>query len=301
MATTRIFIRQDGVVYRFLRLEQTSDGSVIISVDRDASQSLSGKSLMDGAFVPSAERKGQITPHARWTVHTSGIVNYRHGNNAAIPSRIEPLYDLSENWLVGWVSIPCAKRLTPADARKKLGNSIVVDFPPDANNRTTFGLVVAAAPPTETDVPFVSWNYETYSIVVTPAQLPVQIDADMRQHFVYGGFGAPVESLSGISAAQAEINFHEKAHGRHVKLFRLNDGSFVVLANVEMARVPDLIVEFSRDDLSVELISTKDSKAPKHKVRFWVCDKGGRIKSEEAAAVAISHIVSIALDAELGK
>jgi hypothetical protein len=58
---------------------------------------------------------------------------------------------------------------------------------------------------------------------------------------------------------------------------------------------PKLKVGFNRADLQAEQIPFENLQPPTHKVRFWICDKGGRNKKDDLR----SHITSVELDAEL--
>jgi hypothetical protein len=68
-----------------------------------------------------------------------------------------------------------------------------------------------------------------------------------------------------------------------------------MLAAVPMRVSPKLDIRFDREDLKVEQIDFNKATQPRHKVRFWICDKGGRNRLEDLRR----HIVSVALGADL--
>lgn len=292
MATSRILVSHNNLLYRFLLLEQSSDGGVIVAVDRDKSVSTDGRALVDGKFVPAQSWRNATIAHARWTVHTSGIINYRHAKKAPTTQRIEPLYALTKNWLIGWVSVPKPSRLTSLGQSREQEVQGVITLPTAFTNRFTIGILVCPGSPSfEEGTWWVALNFETYSIAFTSVPLPIEIPPDMSEHFVYGGIGLAPDALKGVGAAEAEIKFYERTHGPGPKVFREVSGAYVVLTDVEMASPPTLHVTFSRDDLSFEII--RSEKQPSHKVRFWILDKGGRNKVDDLRP----HIVLVELEA----
>lgn len=293
MVTTRVLMRQNNTRYRFLRLEDASDGSVVVAVDRDTDSSVDGRTFTDGEFRPAQDRRGKPTPHARWTVHTSGIVNYRHANQEPTTQRIEPLYELTQNWLIGYVSVPEVTRLAPITPERTHDVEGIIDISPSDTGRITLGILVCPPDPIfDKNKFFLAANFETYAVAVTPLTLPFPVDADMADHFIYASPKPPVETLCGVGAAEAEIRFYQKIHGPTPLVFRQNSGSYVVLASQRMRVTPLLKVEFDRDDLSVEIIESQEFR---HKVRFWIRDKGGRNKIQDLR----KHIISLELNAEI--
>lgn len=295
MKTSRILINQNGVDYRFLRFERSSDGSIMVIVDRDSSPGIDvRRSFSDGRFLPTSNPDGKREPHARWTVHTSGIVNYRQASESPRTQRIQPLYELTQNWLIGWVSIPAVSRLTPLDHSRTHLVQGTIDVPHNFNERITLGILVCPSPPvSEISEYWLALNFETYSIVVTPVPLPFDIGPDISEHFIYCSVAPQTDSFPGVGVAEAELKFYQKVHGHGVKVFHQEDGSYVVLAPREMVKPPTLKVGFDRDDLRIELIHSQ--KSLRHKVRFWICDKGGRNKTDDLH----KHIVSMEFDSRL--
>lgn len=57
---------------------------------------------------------------------------------------------------------------------------------------------------------------------------------------------------------------------------------------------PRLAIKFVRSDLRIEIAACV-GVAPNHKVRFWICDKGGRNKTEDLK----QYIEEIELSAEI--
>lgn len=295
MPTSRILLKQGGVEYRFLRFEQSPDGSIIIVVDRDTSPSVDGRTFENGQFVPAMERRDKVVPHGRWTVHTTGIVNYHHAGRQKSRHVVEPLYAITSTSLIGFVSVPKVSRLSPLDGSKKHAVSGVLEISPEIDGRVTFSIEIAPGPINEGSVPAISLNFETYSVVVKPAPLPMQIDDDMSDHFVYVAPPNASHDVNGIDAAEAELKFYERIHGQGVKIYRDEGGTYVILTAVVMNRPPKLNIAFDREDLHIELIPSQQDKAHAHKLRFWICDKGGRNKTDDLRC----HIVSVELDARL--
>lgn len=281
--------------YRFLRFEQSSDGSIIIIVDRDASQSVDGRTFENGQFVPAMERRDKVIPHGRWTVHTTGIVNHHHAGRRKSSHVIEPLYAITRTSLIGFVSIPKVSRLSPLDRGRKHAASGRLEISPEIDGRVTFSIEIAPGPVNEGSVPAISLNFEIYSVVVKPALLPIQIDDDMWDHFVYAAPPSVIHDTRDINAAEAELKFYEKVHGQGVKIYRDDGGAYVILTAVVMNKPPKLNIAFDREDLYIELIPPQQGRALAHKLRFWICDKGGRNKIDDLRC----HIISVELDAEL--
>jgi hypothetical protein len=73
----------------------------------------------------------------------------------------------------------------------------------------------------------------------------------------------------------AELGFYQRIHGQSAFIFREDrGGAYVAMAVVPMAKAPKLTIGFNRPDLKIEIIPYETSNEPRHKVRFWICDKG---------------------------
>ena len=82
-----------------------------------------------------------------------------------------------------------------------------------------------------------------------------------------------------IDKATAELEFYQAVHGRGPIIFRSPDGSYLALTAVPMRTAPKFSVKFSRDDLRVDVVPLTGE--PTHKMKFWICDRAGRNKSED--------------------
>jgi hypothetical protein len=114
MSTARVLIKQGNSTYRFLRLETSSDGSLVVIVDRDprpkgGSFELNSK---DGLIVPAhTDNPDQLLPSGRFSIHTTGIVHRHGGGDRKNTIQIEPLHSLTKVSLIGFVSFPQISRL----------------------------------------------------------------------------------------------------------------------------------------------------------------------------------------------
>lgn len=295
MHTARILIKQGNNTYRFMRFESSSDGSILVFMDRDPRSKIgSMKSDKDGVLVPDGDATDKTLPSTRFSIHTTGIVNRHSAGRKVSTHRIEPLYALTSAWFIGIISIPSITRLDLFDQIKHRHSAAAcLEFPENLTERITFEIGIGPKPQTPQSFG-VAFNYEIYSLIVQ-VSAPLPIKSELENHFVYGGLQATGEEKFAVDKAAAELNFYHTAHGPNLPPFREADGSYIVLAAVPMARTPDLVVKFNRPELSAEAIPFTDGSAPTHKVRFWICDKGGRNKKNDLRG----HITSIELHAEL--
>lgn len=301
MSTARILIKQGDIVYRFMRFETSSDGSLIVLVDRDPRSKLGGYSWQSdslnnvtGPLVPAAAARDRMLPSARFSIHTTGVVHrYAEGERKAT-LQIEPLHSITRLSSVGVVSIPRISRLDLFDrAKHRHETEAVLEFPENVSERITFVLELGPKPQQPQSFG-VALNYELYSAVariVPNSTWPPEITAE---HFVYAmlhtGMQTPVDK------AAAELEFYQRIHGRSAFIFREDKGgAYVAMAVMPMVKSPKLAIGFSRPDLRIEIIPFEEGKAPTHKVRFWICDKGGRNKTEDLRR----YITSVELNAEL--
>jgi len=296
MQTARILLKQGDLLYRFMRFESSSDGSIIAIVDRDPRSKRGGAELgRDGNFEPLNDASDKALPSTRFSIHTTGIVHRHHAGKRVSTHRIQPIYALTKVSLIGFVSIPRIQRLDPFDATKDQHTvAACLEFPDPSEDRISFGLEIGPKP--QTPATFgAALNYEVYSIMVRLVPPPVCVPPHMSDHFIYGGIqvDGKVEPL--VDKARAELNFYQQVHGAHIPPFRDAEGAYIFLAAVRMAKAPELIVSFDRPDLSIEAIPFPGGLQPTHKVRFWICDKGGRNKTADLR----KHITSIELRAEL--
>jgi hypothetical protein len=295
MSTARVLLKQGSTTYRFLRFETSPDGSLIIIDDRDSKRRTSlFESSQDGLVPVQIEQPDRVLPGHRFSIHTTGIVHYRDPLGKRKSAQIEPLHSLTKLALVGVLSIPRISSLNLFDeSRHQSDAPATLEFPEDVSERITFALEIGPTP--QTPATFgIALNYEIYSIVVRV--VPFTWDENLAGHFIGGIAIQKNLQIKGVNKATAELEFHQRIHGRQLLVFREDKGgAYVTMAVVPMVKTPNLIVTFDRQDLRIEVIPFELEKAPTHKVRFWICDKGGRNKVEDLRR----HITSVSLDADL--
>lgn len=296
MSVARILIAQSGVAYRFLKFESGPDGSIYVMLDRDAR---SGEHLtldQGGVFVSTESPAGVHKTSARFSVHTSGSVNYHSAGQLKDTIFLEPLYALTRPHLFAVISIP-RPTLLDTFQNKHSGShtSYTLDIPENTSERLTF--VLDLAPKAQALPTFFGAvvTYETCRIVVRAVPDFLDVDGRMREHFVHG-----IPTVGAFSEAQAdrptsELEYYGALSGGAPVVLREKQGSYVALAAQRMGRAPELRVTFDRDDLSAEQISFNAKHEPTHKVRFWIRDKSGRNRNDDLRR----HIRTLEYHAEL--
>lgn len=295
MPTARILIRQGKVIFRIFRFETSSDGSLLVFLDRDPQAS--GMTIKtNGMRVPEARNAGQPKSSTKFTVHTSGEIHRELGGVRKSTIFIEPLHRLTALHPFGVVSIPRPDRLDVFDpARHTHATEAILDIPEQLSERIHFVLEVGPTPQSPQTFGF-SLNYELYSIVARVIPLfPTPLPDELVEHFVSGMPRVGVFENRQADPASAELDFYRAVHSGAPPIFREASGAYVMLAAVPMRVTPRLEVQFDRADLRIEQIGFGKAVQPSHKVRFWICDRGGRNKVDDLR----QHIVSAALDAEL--
>lgn len=271
MSVARILLKQGDTVYRFLKFQATPDGSLLVFLDRDA------------------------VPGAKFSIHTTGEVHRYAGGRRQSTIFIEPLHALTKLSSIGFSSIPRISRLDKFDANKHHQDTIaILDFPEGVSERVTFFLEVAPRPSPALETFGISLNYELYSAIIRLGTSP-GLSAAMADHFAHGMPSSGEFEKRQIDKASAELAFHQRIHGRGLIVFREASGAYVLLTMQPMFRPPGLKMAFNRDGLSIESIPFEQGPDPKHKVRFLICDKGGRNRKDDLRG----HIASIELSAEL--
>jgi hypothetical protein len=301
MSTARILIKQGAILYRFMRFETSSDGSIVVLVDRDPRSKRgghswqidisSGQSSRPIAAEPEDDRP---LPSFRFTVHTTGVIHrYAEGVRRGT-ILIEPLHHLTQLWPFAFVSIPSPSGLDQFDETKHRHDiSATLEIPENVSERISFHVEIGPKPQ-EPQSFGAALNYELYSVVVRTVpslNFPAEITSE---HFVAGMVDTGPKA--GIDKETAELSFYQRIHGPGAFIFREDKGgAYIAMAAVRMARPPDLKIAFGRPDLRIEVIRFEKGKEPTHKVRFWICDKGGRNKTEDLR----QFITSVELNAQL--
>jgi hypothetical protein len=296
MPTARVLIKQGSTVYRFMRFDTSADGSLLAFLDRDPCSHRGGYSTNEeGIFVPDEDVSGLPLPSCKFSIHTTGEIHRYAGGDRKSTIHIEPLYALTKVAVVGFISIPRPSRLDPFVESKHRHDAVaILNIPEDVSERISFAVELSPAP--QQPITYgVALNYEIYSAIVRV--MPTgNIAPELAEHFIHGMPRAGQFDKRQIDKANAELAFYQRIHGRTPIVFREDrGGAYVLLAVVPMRTAPKLKIGFDRDDLKIEIIPFEPLVEPTHKVRFWICDKGGRNKKDDLR----QHIKSIELNAEL--
>jgi hypothetical protein len=300
MSTSRILIKQGDNIYRFMRLETSSDGSLIVLVDRDPRPKHGGYDWEFNVFSdeetslkPVEAEHDRRLPSPRFSIHTTGVIHRYADGIRKSTIQIEPLHALTKLYGIGIVSIPRASRLDIFIKAKHVHDAeALLEIPENVLERITFIIEVGPKPQVPSSFG-VGLNYELYSIVVRVVPNPT-FPPEVQPHFITAMANTGAQEK--VNKAAAELAFYQTIHGRDALIFREDrGGAYVALAAVPMAKPPKLTITFSKPDLRVEIIPFDEGQEPIHKVRFWICDKGGRNKTEDLRG----YITSVELDARL--
>ena len=114
MSTARVLIKQGKKIFRFLRLETSSDGSLNVILDRDfranPKETITNE---DKAFIPDQGTSERRRLSARFSVHTTGEVHCHSMGKRVRTIYIEPLYSVNRVHEIGSISIPRVSLLGP--------------------------------------------------------------------------------------------------------------------------------------------------------------------------------------------
>jgi hypothetical protein len=263
-------------------------------VDRTASAVGESWSNQDGGgFVRENIDASSVTGHAKFSFHTTGIVNYYpYRKKLQSRTRIKRLLDLTEFVPVAIYSVPSLERLD--QRRDHALPAVAIDCRDYTAGRITFIIEMGPAiiPPNRDSVVFQLNHRNIYSAVIRLASHP-QGSAEISEHFIIGLFGESYPDASEDEIISAEIEFNERAYPEGPPIFRKGDGSYFIIGRGRMRTAPKLIVKFDRDDLRSEVIPI--SGEPTHKVNFWILDRGGRNKRDDLRP----HILNLFFDARM--
>lgn len=283
-----------------MRFETLPDGSLLAIVDRDARSKKGSGELSEQGWIPNHQDSGdRLLPSGRFSIHTTGIVHRYASGERKSTLQIEPLHSLTKVALIGFVSIPRVSRLDPLDAtRHRYDICAPLEIPENVSERLTF--LIQMAPKGTPPEPFgVALNYELYTAIIRllpPQELPPQLRehfAQVPEHFICGVEIPPNFKLKPVDKATAELEFYQRIHGRAAFVFREDKrGAYVAMSVAPSKRPPKLTISFNRSDLRTEIIPFEAGKEPTHKIRFWICDKGGRNTTDDLR----HHIISVVFD-----
>lgn len=296
MPVARVLLRQSDAVYRFLKFDTSSDGSLLAFLDRDPRPRIEAMTMSEnGTFVPDEVAAVVTVPSAKFSIHTTGEVHRYAGGQRQSTIYIEPLHSLTKITPIAFFSIPQVAKLDGFEEAKHRNDAVaILEIPEHVSERLTF--VLELGPQPQQPVTFgVALNYEIYSAVVRLVPNFLNLPTEMVDHFIHG---MPVKGQFDkrqTDKATAELGFHQRIHGQASLVFREDSGAYVLLAEGPMLRAPQLTITFDKPDLRIELIPFDQVTRPTHKVRFWICDKGGRNRTSDLR----NQIKSIELSAEL--
>jgi len=288
MSTARILIKQGTIVYRFLRFEAATDGSLIAFLDRDARSKIGSMEMSkDGVFAAVQNTTDKRLPSGRFSIHTTGEVHHYARGQRTDTIHIEPLHKLTKLAWIGFFSVPRPARLDLFDENRQRHHiAATLDVPEEVSERLTF--VMEIGPKLQEPSTYgVALHYELYSVVVR-LEPSGPWPTELTDHFIHGmPASGPFEARQ-IDRASAELGFYQSIHGQTAFIFREDaGGAYIAMAAVPMVKAPTLTIRFNRPDLSIETIPYTTSFQPTHKVRFWIRDKGGRNKAKQMTSESI--------------
>lgn len=292
--SARIYVRQNGITYKFLRIAQQSEGSIYITVLRDEEH---GDGAMrwdreNGCFVPDPS----ATPgHRRVSYHVSGRVNY-HSLVSSPPLFFEPLFDITQHNHFLLISVPHISRLSAAETEPAEDSQVpaaVIDLDATVTGRVTFELTVASLDDDCQELhPYLRLGYDTFAFFLCLATLPLPIPDEMAQHFIYAAPRGLLKTQF-CGRFEAELAYHQKRNGPGIIIYGPDErGVYTLYPSVVMRVTPHAIFHFSDPTLVAEVVG-KESRP--NKIRFRIRGPGGYITDQDLRPL----IRRIELDAEL--
>lgn len=292
MTFTRLLIKKGDVRYRFLLLERKLDGSLLVFLDRSA-RSANGAGDVDeqGRIVPISGLGSQPRPAVRFSIHPTGRVNCHYlGTERTI--FIEPLSAMQRGHTIGLVSIPDASRLDIFDNTDTQTQAVDLDLTDHEGARLTFEIKLSNSfgQPESSGIVI---DYGVYAAAVRLVDTPEHLTG-IGNRFAHGFPISGQFAESQVAIPESQIDLFRAEFGEGPMLLRERSGAYVFMTDHRMRTSPTVHLTFERDDLSAEQVPFEYTHQPTHKVRFWICDRGGRISVEDFA----DQITSITLDAE---
>lgn len=296
MSSTRILLKHDGIVYRFIRLEARPDGSLVVLIDRDPGIKNGSQIFKDGAWHPNNTQVGKVLPRGKFSCHTTGQINRYNGRDLRGKFFIEPLHLLTKASLIGFYSIPNPTRLNLYDDTihgKNIDVISIIEIPSEISERITFALEIMPLNAPTPNTYFVKASYEIYAFI---ARLDnIAVPSELADHFIEGAPSTGEFENRQIGIPEAELGFHAAKNNGNDPIYRERNGVYVILTSVPMRIPPKLTIKFAIPELSAEQIFFQIDTQPTHKVQFWIKDKGGRNKTIDYR----KQIISAFFDSEL--
>jgi hypothetical protein len=290
--SARILVFHNGKHYKFIAVEQSTDGSIYVSVVRKNEHREAMRWNADmGLFEPNAE---PTSGPRKTSYHVSGRVNYRPVVSKP-PLFFEPLFDVKQHNHFFFVSVPRASRLDETrqeGPRSSQKASAVLELPANVE-RFTVGFAISPVVSDGRDLgAHVRVAYDTFSLFLYAMDAPMRIPEIMRDHFVYGAPGKGTLSTQAHGKLEAELAYHQKRVGREMIIYPPDGQGIYTLYTIVVMRVaPKATIKFRDPTLFAEVQA--GSKA--NKVRFRVRGAGGYIKDKDLRSL----IESIELSSEI--
>lgn len=283
-SVTRVLIHHEGSLYRFLKIDALSDGSLLLLLDRARSPKIGAQKLVGEVLVDDEKDDGEVKDHAKITLHTTGRINYNEYGERQSVFYIDPLYKLPKTTDIALFSIPALSRLETASLNSLSPNGVTIDMPSEAIGRVTFSVGIGPASEPDSDIFGVVLRYEHYKLVIqlVPSG-PLEVVGERFCTVVRSGGEGRLQQQA-IKQDQAELDFYQHMAAAGPLIFRERQGTYVALTAVPMRIHPKIAVEFTRPELGFEQIGYEKTQEITHKVRFWITDRGGRNKSDDLRA-----------------
>ena len=248
---TAVRIRHRGVIYRLLRLTQSSDWSLMIVWDRQSPDDAQNYRFSSDEPIPVAEAPSG--DQKRLTYHPTGQVNY-HGWVRTGPRYHEALQAITQPQLLIIVSVAAITKLT---ALKSVGSDdVIVDIEDQVGEeRFTFGIVAAPLAYESPPNALFCLKYDVFSIVCVTMP-PPDIPLGLEQHNIYCAPEGRLSSRAINDPDRAMLAYHQARIGHtELGIYPPNgDGVYHLLPRVIMRAIPQVTISFSEPGYRIEVV-----------------------------------------------
>jgi hypothetical protein len=254
------------------------DGSIVFTFPRMGVSPKKwewGYNLQSNEFSDVKEDDRSKKRGHKITYHTSGQINYDY--KYSIFS--EPLFQITKPFIIASYSVPCIEKLDEGIVRE---DSIKINVGDPIPTRVTFTLCISpwnAMLPE--NISSLNIRYNTLfalHLVIENGKLPIP-NPEMEQGFIFVRPRSGLLERKFCSPDIALIEFHKKWNGvpNFVIYSPTNDGNYRLIFNNEMARPPNIYIEFYEDGFKAEIVENSS----KVYARFCVKDRhGNKLKKE---------------------
>lgn len=291
--SARVHIRQNGITYKFLRIEQHSDGSIYITVLRD-DERRNGAMRWDPENECFVSNPSATPSPRRVSYHVSGRVNY-HSLVSSPPLFFDPLFDVEQRNHFLLISIPSVPRLSVPETERAANTRVaeaVIDIDAAIVGRISFGLIIAALDDGCQELhPRIRLGYDTFALFICCDAVLVSIPGELARHFIYA---APrgLYKTQFCGRFEAELAYHQKRAGPGVIIYGPDErGVYTLYPEVVMRVTPKATFHFSDPTLEAEVVDESRS----NRLRFRIRSSGGYITNRDLRPL----IQRVELDAEL--